>query len=81
LDFQYKRNSTKHPKIKYEQTKLFSMKIKIKHLKGKCFTISSINKLNALVLVDDLYSVIAFDRYVNMQPGGGGTPWGLELAS
>jgi hypothetical protein len=33
------------------------MKIKIKHLKEKCITISTINKLNALFLVDGFYSV------------------------
>jgi hypothetical protein len=52
----------------------YSMKIKIKHLKEKCITISTINKLNALFLVDDFYSVTAFERYVNTQHGGGGTP-------
>jgi hypothetical protein len=53
LDFQYERNSTKHPKIKYEQTKLLYMQIKkIKHLKEEFITIFTINNLNALFLVD-----------------------------
>jgi hypothetical protein len=38
------------------------MQIKIKHLKEKFITIITINKLNALVLVDGFYSVTKFDR-------------------
>jgi hypothetical protein len=57
LDFQCERKSTKHPKIKYEQTKLLQMQIKIKHLKEKFITIFTISKLNALFLVDGFGSV------------------------
>jgi hypothetical protein len=57
LDFQYKRISTKHPKIKYEQTKIILNANKNQTLKRKIITIITINKLNALFLVDGFYSV------------------------
>jgi hypothetical protein len=37
------------------------MHIKIKHLKEKLITIFTINKLNALFLVDGFYSVTSLD--------------------
>jgi hypothetical protein len=37
------------------------MQIKIKHLKEKFITIFTINKLNALFLVDGFYSVTSLD--------------------
>jgi hypothetical protein len=57
LDFQYKRISSKHPKIKYEQTKIILNAIKNQTLERKFITIITVNKLNVLFLVDGFYSV------------------------
>jgi hypothetical protein len=57
LDFQYKRISTKRPKINYEQTKNILNANKNQTLERKFITIITINKLNALFLVDGFYSV------------------------
>jgi hypothetical protein len=43
LDFQYKRISTKHPKIKYEQTKIILNANKNQTLERKFITIITIN--------------------------------------
>jgi hypothetical protein len=65
LDFQYKRISTKHPKIKYEQTKIILNANKNQTLERKFITIITINKLNALFLVDGFYSVTHFHDALN----------------
>jgi preprotein translocase subunit SecF len=57
LDFQYGRNFTEHPKIKYEQTKIILNANKNQTLKRKVITIITINKLTALFLFNGFYSV------------------------
>jgi hypothetical protein len=57
LDFYLRRNAIKYPKINHEQSKIILNANKNQTLKRKFIIIITINKLTALFLFDDFYSV------------------------